>query len=246
MKKLTVLFLLSLLVLVSCKQELKYKSGTEVITAMHEMYKDKWYKNFTFSQRVEHFKNDSLVNKEVWHEAYKAPSNLIIKFRSMSSGNGYLFKDDSLYVYAHKELAARREHINFLITLGFDVYNQETTKTIETLKKVKFDVEKMTTAEIDGSDCYVIGVSELSENKNHFYIDGEKFVFLKAVTFSENNKREVLFKNYQMIEGNYTATEIEFFTNNKMVMTEKYYNMKFPQTLPDSVFSIEKFKEARW
>ncbi|MFA8342929.1 MAG: hypothetical protein ACEPO8_08145 [Rhodothermaceae bacterium] len=245
-KSFLVLFSL-LLVLVSCKTEIKkYSNGKEVLEAMNKKYAGKWYKNFTFSQGVEQFKNDSLVNKEIWHEAYKAPSKLIIKFRSYTSGNGYIFEGDSLHIFAHHTLAASRSHVNFLLTLGFDVYNQPLETTYNTLGKVNFDLEKVTTAVFNGKDIYVVGINDIQEKSNHFYVDAEKLVFLKAVTFTAHNKREVEFKNYKTVDGNYVATEVDFYTNGSLEMTEKYYNMNFPEEIPDSLFDKTKFIEARW
>jgi len=245
-KKLLILFSV-LLIGGSCKPKIeKFSNGKEVIEAMNKKYSGKWYKNFTFSQGVKQFKNDSLVNKEIWHKAYKAPSKLIIKFRSFTSGNGYIFSGDSLHIFAHQNLVASRSYINFLITLGLDVYNQQVELTCNTLTKVNFDLKKITTSTFNRKYVYVVGVNNLQEKQNHFYIDAEKFVFLKAVTFTKHNKREVEFRNYKTVKGNYVATEVAFFTNGTIDMIEKYYNINFPKEIPDSVFNKTGFINARW
>lgn len=246
MKKYYMILLFSLLIIISCKPDIKFSSGKEVVNAMHEKYAGKWYKNFTFSQGVEQFKNDSLITKEVWHKAYKAPSKLIIKFKNYGSGAGYLFSGDSLHIFAHHNLAASREHVNFLMTLGFGVYNQPVEKTFESLGKVNFDLEKVMETSIDGNSAYVVGVTNLGEKKNHFYIDAEKLIFLKAVTFNGNNRREVLYQDYKEEDGNIVAAKVKFFTNGILEMTENHYNMEFPETLPDSIFNKDKFLKARW
>lgn len=246
MKRYSLIILIVTFFLFSCKSELKYKNGIEVIKAMHEKYDGKWYKNLTFSQGVEQYKDEKIIKKEVWHEAYKAPSNLIIKFRSLTSGNGYLFLGDSLHIYAHHKLAASRKHNNFLVTLGFDVYNQPVDKTVRTLTDVKFDLEKVTSTSFNGKDVYVVGVSSLEEKTNHFYIDAENLVFLKSISYTENAKRETVFKSYKNIEGNLIATEVDFLTNGKLDMTEKYYNIEFPKSIADSVYDKNKFVEAKW
>ena len=78
----------------SCNH-IKEPSGEELINHMYNKNKDCWYGSLCFSQKVYNFKNDSLISEDIWHEVYKTPGKLAIKFNNMDKGNGMLFGNDS-------------------------------------------------------------------------------------------------------------------------------------------------------
>jgi len=115
---------LMLLLLVVCSSCNKIKDGKDVIRLMKKEYNNGYLKNFTFSQAVTQYQNDSIIHKAVWHEAYVSPGKLIIKFDDFNSGNGYVFKHDTVYVLKDNEVVKKQRDIHDLLVLGFDVYEQ--------------------------------------------------------------------------------------------------------------------------
>jgi hypothetical protein len=52
-------------------------NSEKVLKQMYDRYSGKWYHTFTFVQKTENFKNDSLVKTSTWYEAIMFPD----KFR---------------------------------------------------------------------------------------------------------------------------------------------------------------------
>src|SRR6185436_15233908 len=65
----------------------KIKSGKALLAKMHKTYSGKWYKDFTFSQTTESYKNDSLIKTATWHEAIVFPDYFRITFGEPEAGN---------------------------------------------------------------------------------------------------------------------------------------------------------------
>ena len=57
-----------------------FKSGEELITAMHKKYDGKWYKTLSFVQKTTNYKPDGTAEASTWYEAYGAPGKLRIDF----------------------------------------------------------------------------------------------------------------------------------------------------------------------
>jgi hypothetical protein len=64
---------------------------------------------------------------------------LVIKFNSMASGNGMIFRNDSLLSYADDNLKMKSPKIHELIILGFSVYTSSPDSTLTKLKAAGFD-----------------------------------------------------------------------------------------------------------
>lgn len=117
-----ILIFLTLLVAgTSCSR--KPQNGYELIDRMYNANKSTWYETLCFSQEVLHYRNDSIIATEVWHEAYQSPGNLIIKFNDRNSGTGLLFTNDSIYSFREGTLESVRHRIHDLVVLGLDINN---------------------------------------------------------------------------------------------------------------------------
>ncbi len=69
-------------------------------------------KIYSFSQKNEHYRNDSLIRTSVWHEAIEFPDKFRIHFGEPSKGNSVLFRNDSAYNYKQDKLFKTRADSN--------------------------------------------------------------------------------------------------------------------------------------
>lgn len=224
----------------------KIESGVDVIKLMKEKYNNEYLQNFTFSQYVVEFKDDSIEHKTVWHEAYTFPNQLVIKFDSLDSGKGYIFKNDTVYIMQNNKVAKKYKNVHDLLILGFDIYGEPVQTCIEKLTENGYDLSKVCEAKLNGKSAYCVGVSEESEQKNKFYIDKENLYFLKMVSFSHDRYGAAEFANYKNFNGKPIATKVLFYNNEKLIMTEDYFNLKFPEELDSKIYDPEYFEEAKW
>ena len=236
------LYFLIVITFFSCKES-EPKNGEEVIKQMHKEYKTDWYKTLTFKQATTYYNREGKVTKEqTWFEAMKLPNSLAIKFDSVTSGNGVLFRKDSMFpMTAGKQFASRKLHHPLLI-LGFSVYAQNPAKTIDDLKNLNIDLTKIKTTEWQGKKNYVIG----DENETHFYIEKERLLFTKIIQISpKNSVSETQFNKYEQLENGWISPEVLFFTDGKMTLKEEYLDIKTP-ILNDEIFDPNNFLTSKW
>ena len=239
---LLVLVIMNICVLAQSKPE----SGTDVIRMMKEKFNNKYLENFTFAQYIKEYKDGELTNETVWHEAYSFPNHLIIKFDSFESGNGYIFKNDSIYVMNENKISFSGDYLHYLIILGFEVYEDSLESTVSKLTENGYDMSKVYESELKGRPVYVVGTENDNKNRNRFYIDRETLCFLKTIRYNEELEVSMEFTDYKMIKGKYIATKVLFYEGGKLVMTEEYFNMNFPNSIDHSIFNPKNFEKSRW
>lgn len=245
MKKFIIYILIGVLFInYSCEK--KVENGYDVIQLMKSKYNNLWYKNFTFSQYVNKYENDSVVSNTVWHEAYSYPNQLVIKFDDFNSGKGVLFKYDTLYFFNENMVYNKQKRIHDLILLGFDIYEQPIETTFFKLKELGYDLSKICETKIDNREVYCIGTTNEKDSLNKFYIDKENLYFIKNNKYQDSHFTETIFSNYVNIDGNFVATKIFFYKNNHLIMDEEYFNIQFPESLDQKIFDPTNFENAIW
>lgn len=221
--------------------------GTTVIQQMYDRWQNKWYPNFAFEQKAIFYKDDAITKEEVWQEIYSQPGNLHIRFNGFESGNGVIFKADSVYNFQSNQLKARQHTIHPLVLLSFDVYFYTPATTIAKLKELNFDLSKITEAKWQGRDAYVIGTTNPEdESTSQFWVDKEHLYVVRVLTNSKGVARDVEINKYKEIDNYWVATEILFKTDGKLTLKEEYYNISFPKTVDLSIYDPENFATARW
>jgi len=242
-----IIYLLLLVIAMGCtakqKNEQAIQSGHDVLTAMHEAYKDKWYPYLTFKQKTNFYKDGEEVQEQIWHEALDTYRGLIIKFDSMDSGNGMIFKEDSQYVFRDGTLVNKIPRVHELIVLGFDVYYDDVSATAEKLESIGYDLDMLDIQMEKGKEVYVVG----DPKTNQFWIDADKLVFERLVKVQpDGNISKIEFLNYEPLGESWLAPLIIFYTNGQMTMREEYYDIETPDSLPDNLLDTDNFTEITW
>lgn len=239
MKRLLI-FCFAILLLYSCKEP---KNGKELIEMMHQKHSQNFYQTLCFSQKVFHYNNDTLVSEDIWHEAYKSPGRLILKFTDWNSGNGMIFSNDSLYVFDKGVLAKKIERLHDLIILGLDINNQDPEKTIEQAEQMGYDLTRINEVSLNGNSAWIVGDS----TKLCFWVDAKSLLFLKMRRVTDSTFREVEFSKYDIVDGLPVATQIKFYNApNKVDMIEEYFNVRVNCRVDNSIFNPESFSVSTW
>ena len=219
------------------------KNGQELIKSMYERYNGDWYKTLTFKQATIYYNaEEKIARKQTWFEAMLLPNSLAIKFDSITSGNGIVFKNDSIFTFNAGKMTPPRKLYHPLLILGFSVYAQSPEKTIEDLTQLKIDLSKITTTTWQGKENYVIG----DEKATHFFIEKERLLFTKIIQQGRGNSiNETQFNKYQPLQNGWISPEVLFFTNGKMTLKEIYSDIDTPE-LSNEVFDVNQFEKAKW
>ena len=219
------------------------RNGYELIEQMYKANKSNWYETLCFSQEVLHYRNDSVIATEVWHEAYQSPGNLIIKFNDWNNGTGMLFANDTIYSYRKGTLESIRYRIHDLVVLGLDINNIPPGITAERALKCGYDLDLIQDGTCMGHETWIVG----DTTGTCFWVDRESLLFLKMRRRTGENSREVEFARYESINGFPVATEIRFYdSNDALDMVEKYFNITPNCKIPPKTFIPSSFNNARW
>lgn len=222
-------------------------NSTELVKAMHSRWSKTWYPNFAFDQRAIYYEGDKVTKEEVWQEVYSQPGLLGIRFNGFESGNGVIFREDSVYTFKDNQLQGKAFQVHPLLLLCFDVYFLQPETTVNKLEKIGFDLSKMAEAKWQGRDAYVVGTTDTADNTMpQFWVDKERLYIVRVLTNPKGTPRDVEINNYQKLQGKWIATEIIFKTDGKTTLREEFFNMRFPKATNKAWFDPAQFAKARW
>lgn len=211
-------------------------SPQTLIEAMRARYDGKWYETFTFVQTTIQHRPNGSIDTTIWYEALSVPGKLRIDFAPPESGNGILFKADTISVFQNGSVSQTRPQIHPLLLLGFDVYFLEPAETLRKLKALGFNLEAMHESEWQGRPVYVVGTASADENVAQFWIDQEHLYFVRSLQPTPNGVSETQFNKYERLAGGWVAPEVLFFFNGNVTMEEYYNNMRANVTIDEALY----------
>lgn len=241
-------FFCALMVLAGCEPE-PVASGEALVKKMHEEYNDSWYDYLTFEQETIFYKAGEVERSQTWYEALAAPGRLVIKFDSLDSGNGVIFRQDTQYVFQQNKLVQQAPRIHDLLVLGFDVYKQDPAETVRKLEARGYDLGKIYESEWQGRPAYVVGAAGADDStSNQFWIDKERLYFVRLLRANAQTGSvdETLFNNYEQAGGGWVAPEVLFYRDGELMLRERYSNIKVRDTMKASIFDLRDFEGASW
>ena len=151
------------------------QTAEEIIQQAQAKYSQAHFKNVSFKQNTIFYGvNESVARTQIWYQALSIPGKQAIKFDDKGSNNGILFRDGLQYGYANGELIQKAERLNEVMILGFDMFVQPISKTLEQIDLMGIDYTLMYEDEWQSRPVYVIGVSEPSLNKPQFWLHKEE------------------------------------------------------------------------
>ncbi len=210
----------------------RIETGKDVIAKMKESKDGELFELISFHQKSQALKNDSVLSTQTWVEYYKQPGHLLIKYDSLDSDAGMIFRKDSMYRFSYGMLRGQTYRPHELLILGFDVYHQPVEKTLNQLKNLNYNLEMAKDTTIMDLQGYLIG----NPASKAFFIDKERWLFRKSFMITSGDTISTSFSNYKDTEKGPLALHVSFYRNQNKVFQEIYYNIKFPEELPDALF----------
>lgn len=222
-----------------------YKTGEEVLAAMHDKYDGKWYKTLTFEQTTTNFKPDGTSQASIWYEAITVPGKLRIDFAPLEKADGLIFADGKLYSFRDGKLAASRDFVHPLLVLGFDVYGQPVAATAAQLKGLGIDLSVVHEESWQGGTAVVVGAKQGDLRTPQFWIDKKKLVFVRLFQLGGKDKttvQETQFNKYEKAKGGgWVSAEVKFFSDGKLVTSEDYANIQTGKSLSPDLWDPTKW-----
>lgn len=221
-------------------------NGKELIDAMHTKYANgKWYKYFTFSQNMEYYRNDSIIKKDIWHEAASLPGKLLIKFKEKNAKNGVLFENNMVHSYTENKDPISLPMVHDLLLVGLDVYFLKPEVTCHLLDSLGYNLSKIRDDVFEGRKVYVVGADKGDLESRQFWIDAERLYMHRIIYKKKKQVNEVVFADYVQKKKYWVAPTIIFKVNGKLNLIEKYEDIKFPKSLNPDLFDPKKFNEVK-
>ncbi len=231
------ILVLSLLIIgmFSCNQP---DSGKDMILLMQLKSDAYGFESIRFSQ----YYDMSGKTQTIWQEFYEAPGNLRITFDSLNSGEGMLFRNDSLYYYRSDSLAMARPQVHDLLLLAYDVYNVPAFEVFEKLEAMNYKLNYFSDSIINGREMYVAGLALDTENNSYFVIDKDSLLLRKIYRNQNGRESVILAEDYANINGRPLATKFCFYRNGKLEAEERYFNIEMDVDINPDVFDPKKTK----
>lgn len=200
----------------------------------------------TFEQETDFYKDNVKQKTQLWFEASSSPGNLIIKFDSMRSHSGALFKGDSSYSFRPGNPMKRSAETHDLMLIGFDVYFIKPDSFINKISSLGYNTEIFREDTFSGRQVFVVGAHRGDSISRQFWIDKERLYLHRIIYMQGKDKIECTLENYRKIKKYWVSTVLTFKVNSDLKIKERYKNIKFPSYLPADIFDPEKFNNAMW
>jgi len=224
------------------------KTGQELIRAMHDRYAGQWYRTLSFTQHNTATDSAGAETHSVWKEYATIPGELRIDFLPPDSGQGYLFRADSLYIFRHDSLRRAAPFLHPLMILGFDVYASPADTTIAKLTRLGFDLSKIHEDTWEGRPVYVVGVDPGDGRHKQFWVDRDRMLFVRIVEPGQQDStriQDMRFEDYRPVGPAWLSARVRFLIGGKPSWLEEYVDIQTGQSLPADLFDPKRFGAAR-
>jgi hypothetical protein len=213
----------------------------KILKKMYKRYAGKWYKNFTFYQTTENYKNDSLVKTAIWHEALIYPNLFRITIGDSANGNAMIIREDSMYNFSKSKLVRKSFNEDDLTFLLGGMYFLPFEKVKQKMKQEGYDLSKAGEGTFEGKPMYIIGANNEAEKTSQIWIEQERLVVVRMIKYKKDLKEDAIFGDYKKIENGWRETSVIFYLNDKLYQKEKYYDYKANTEIDTKIFDPYNF-----
>lgn len=220
----------------------KIKSSEALLRKMYQTYNGRWYKNFTFTQTTENYRNDSLVKTSTWYEYIVFPDYFRISFGEPAEGNAMIQRGDSAFNFRKGKLVKKGPKGEDLTFLLGGMYFIDFDSVLIKMKKEGYDLTKFHEDKWQGKDAYVIGANAGDTASNQLWIDKDKLVAVRFIKYDGKSKEEAIFGDHKQFGKAWSETSCLFYINNKLIQKKTYHECKANGNVDLTIFDPYNFK----
>jgi hypothetical protein len=217
-----------------------------LLESMQARYAGAWFRNITFVQKSTYFRPDGSTSRvDTWYEAAALPGRLRIDLGDLARKNGVLYRSDSVYQIENGEVTHRRAGDNPLLVLAFDVYAQPAAKTLEQLRRLKFDVRVLHIGSLGGRKMYVVGAGPGDSTTNQFWIEADRLLVTRLIQTDDRARtQDIRLDRYAQHGGGWVAEVVRFLRDGRLFFLEEYSSVRVNVALDDNLFVPERWSAA--
>jgi hypothetical protein len=133
--------------------------------------------------------------------------------------------------------------------LGFDVYRQEPETTSKVLKAEGYDLTRMHEDIWDGKAAYVVGADKGDLKSKQFWVEKDSLLFVRVIEPGPRDATkldDIRFMDYRKLAGGWIAARVEVHSEEKLVFSEDYTDMKCNVKLDPGTFDPKQFNSTHW
>jgi hypothetical protein len=208
---------------------------------MYQRYTGKWYKNFTFYQTTENYRNDSLIKTGIWHEALIYPNLFRITIGDSTDGNAMIVKGDSVYNFSKGTLYRKSFNEDDLTFLLGGMYFLPYYTVKQKMIQEGYDLNKAYQSSFEGKAVYIIGASNATEKTSQVWIEKDRLLVVRMIKYKPSIKEDAIFGDYKKFENGWRENSVIFYLNDKLYQKEIYFDCKANTIIDTKIFDPYKF-----
>jgi len=223
--------------------------GDGLLRAMHDRYQSSWYQTVTFTQKSTTYKPDGTSTADTWYEAALLPGKLRIDIGRAANGNGYVLVDGNVTIVQNNKVVGTRPLVNMLLVLGFDVYTQDPDVTIKVVKGEGYDLSKLREDTWEGHPVYVVGADKGDLKARQFWVAKDTLLFVREIEPARSDPSkldDIRFMDYRPLDKAWIAARVEVHSEDKLVFSEDYTEIKANAKIGPAVFDPVQFSTTHW
>ncbi len=229
---------------VSIDSSSQINDGEELIKAIYEKYKGKWYDKLKIVQKVTFYRNGEEQGSQIWTEFLDLPGKVRSNIGPSEDGNAEIYLHGEFHRFQDGKRVGGQKAPHPVLCLGFDVYLQEPEKSIAMLKEVPYDLSKIHETVWQERPVYVVGADKDDFEPNQFWIDKEHLYFVRTIFKSPRGTLlDIEMNKIVRLGGGWIATQLIFKRDGQIILREDYQENPILDKVDPAVFDIENFKK---
>ncbi len=218
-----------------------FRSGHEVLQAMHDLYQGHWPPYVTFTQRTIRYPKPGVQDTTLWHEAL-ALGKLRIDMEPLAEGNGVLYVDGQRYGFRSGQLADSASDTNPLAVLLSDVYLQPVERSAHVLDSLGIDLSLARRDTLEGRPVWIVGAAAGDTTSPQFWVDADRLLAVRDIQpLGDGRLLDATIGGWQPLGDGWVETHLDLRVDGRLFQTEEYSDIRAPDTLDPALFD-----PARW
>ncbi len=227
-------------------------SGKDVLARMRSTYAGEWYKTLTFRQTTTMRQRDGRDTVQTWYETLRYTAErgaqLRIDVAPLAAGNASLSTWDSTWVIRADTLVTARAGGNPFLALIEGVYMQPVGETVRQLAPLRFNLERLRTADWNGQAVWIIGSTGPSDTASaQFWVEDAHHTVVRII-LSGGAGQPTLDIHLGALERcgrGWLATKVEMLQGGQRRQTEQYHDWKCDVPVDAQLFNPSAGKLAK-
>ncbi len=221
-------------ILAQQKTQKKLKNTKEIVDFIQKKQK-KWHKKYFFTQ-INEYPNElgEITRTDFILEYLQSPNTLVIypqtnKIQENEKKQDVVTKlhNDTLYNFVNGKFFQKLYYPMPLVWLSCGLGSYKMKEVLEKLKKLGIDIEKT----YQDNKNLVIGASNTQDiTSPQVHYDAEKGFLKRVLIPNYKYWQEAVFENQQAFGKGWIETKVTIFKDKKVLIVEKYSNIKAPET----------------